>query len=89
MQERAHTQGTFGVVYSFAIIQDKMPYPQYGQPSGDACYSLFNNSKLKLKTSFQVFLFPNSRSFGLFSHSNKGFGADRSSSKTHSPKVPK
>ena len=33
--------------------------------------------------------FPNSRNVGVFSQSNKGFGADRSSSKTDSPKVPK
>jgi hypothetical protein len=31
---------------------------------------------------------PTAECFGVFSHS-KGFGADRSSSKTHSPKVPR
>jgi len=37
---------------------------------------------------FQFFFPPTAECFGVFSHS-KGFGADRSSSKTHSPKVPR
>ena len=35
-----------------------------------------------------LFFSPTAECFGVFSHS-KGFGADRSSSKTHSPKVPR
>ena len=38
--------------------------------------------------SLPVLFSPTAECFGVFSHS-KGFGADRSSSKTHSPEVPR
>ena len=49
--------------------------------------SLYIKTWFVCSNKFECFS-PTAECFGVFSHS-KGFGADRSSSKTHSPKVPR
>ena len=77
----------------------------YHQPSlqdGKSTFRVPNHLELMKKVGLSLGIFwfmamiqpgsshfsPTAECFGVFSHS-KGFGADRSSSKTHSPKVPR